>query len=97
MIPLLRSIAAVCFYALGTTFFVAYALWQSGIGGVWPLWWLQIADLPLLLSGAVFGGTSVVMSVEQTHGASPATRIVIGLPLALFILFLLYLTFSTLL
>ena len=96
MLPFFRSLAAVCFYVLGTTFILAYVFQQRGTGGGWPLWWLQVADLPLLLAGIVFGGASVVLSVEHDHGLSCSARLIVAFPLIAFFLFAVYLTFRSL-
>lgn len=82
MIPYLKALSGFLFYVLGGTFFVAYMLQYNEItpyGG----WWLRIADLPLILAGLLYGGTSLYLSVKPKEGESKSLFAVIGIPLAM--------------
>jgi heme/copper-type cytochrome/quinol oxidase subunit 3 len=93
MLPLLRSIAAFVFYLVGSTFFLAYALTRSGVGGEWPVLWMQIADLPLLLAGIVYGVGSLALSFGHSTRASRIATWVVGIPLGIAFLIFCYLAF----
>ena len=92
MTSFLRSLAAFFFYLLALSFFVAYILVRNGIGGVWPAYWMQTADLPLALCAVIFAGTSLYRSVRG-EGRSKLLPFVIAAPLAAFFLFLVLLNF----
>ncbi len=83
MLRYLHTLSAILFYILGSSFFVAYILLVRDIGGGWPLVWLETADLPLLLSGLLYGGSSVVRSLQGEAPVSALLVIAIGLPLLL--------------
>ena len=76
----LHSLSAVLFYLLGLSFFGAYLLWRNEIEGALSLNWLTVADLPLLITGLLYGGTSVYLSIDQDHH-SRGLAWWIGLPL----------------
>ena len=86
MIRTLQSISGFFFYALGFTFFFSFLFWRNAIAGGWPLWWLQIADLPLLISGLLYGGSSLYLSLKRSKKGSPvlATLIIFVALLVLF-------------
>jgi len=92
MIRDLHRISAVLFYLLGTSFFVGYLLYANLIGGLWPAWWMQVADLPLILSAMLYGGLSLFLSISKTEKSSIAA-VVIGVPLVALFTFLLLLNF----
>jgi hypothetical protein len=77
----LHSLSAVLFYLLGSSFFVAFLLLRRDIGGTGPLLWLQVGDLPLLLSGILYGGISVIRSFQGETPVSILLLIAIALPL----------------
>lgn len=77
----LHALSAVLFYALGTSFFGAYFLMQNEIGATFPYMWLQVGDLPLFLSGVLYGGISVYRSLQGDAPVSRVLAIAIGLPL----------------
>ena len=89
----LHRISAALFYLLGTSFFVAYLLFKNLLGGIWPTWWMQVADLPLILSAIVYGGLSLYLSIAKSETKSVTAAIVIGIPLAALFVFLLLLNF----
>jgi len=49
----------------------------------WGGWWLRVADMPLVLVGVLYGGTSLYMSVKPKDGDSKPLYIVIGIPLVM--------------
>lgn len=89
----LHRISAVFFYALAGSFFVSYLLLRNEIGLPWTEWWMKIADLPLALAAALYGGTSLYRSVKRNEGTSWFLLILIGLPLLAFFTFLIVLNF----
>lgn len=88
-----HSLSAVLFYVLGLSFFVAYIMLRNDAGGVWPGWWMQVADLPTLVAGAVYGGTGMYKSLTMDHRPSRALGLTIGIPLAALTLFLALMNF----
>lgn len=89
----LRRLSAVLFAALGLTFALAYVLFRNEIAGGWPLWWLQVADLPLLLAGLVYGSVSCERSLQKPSASSAILRYVIFVPAFLLFAFLAFLNF----
>lgn len=71
MAVFLRNFSAWLFYSLGISFFVAYLLLQNEIGVPWPKFWLSVADLPLILSGLLYGGSSLYLNVKKPNEPSP--------------------------
>ncbi len=43
---------------------LAVVFMQAGMFGLWPAWWMQVAELPLLLTGMMFGGLSLYISIR---------------------------------
>lgn len=82
MLRFLHSLSAFYFYVLASTFFLAYFFLRNGLLDAWPAWWMQVADLPLLLSGSLFAGLSLYRSVTAKH--SPALAYAIATPLGVF-------------
>ncbi len=93
MFPVVRRTAMVCFYVLGASFFAAYILWRNERLGALPLLWMQIADLPLLLCGLIFGGTSALKSLGEHEGAMSVVGWCLAAPLSLLFLGFVLLTF----
>ena len=93
MLKTLHPLSAVVFYALGLSFFVAYLLLRNGIAGTWPGWWLQVADLPVIIAGGVYGGMSMYKSLTRDHVPSRGLAFTIGIPLAALLVFLVILNF----
>lgn len=89
----LRRLSAVLFAVLGLTFALAYVLLRNEIADGWPLWWLQVADLPLLLAGLVYGGTSCERSLQRPSAPSAVLRYAIVIPAFLLFAFLAFLNF----
>lgn len=89
----LRNFSAWLFYSLGISFFVAYLLHQNEIGVPWPKFWLSVADLPMILSGMLYGGSSLYLSVKKPNEPSPVIAWVIGLVLLALFVFLASLNF----
>jgi hypothetical protein len=80
----LQQLSGFFFYALGLSFFVAYVLVRNRIGGIYPAWWLQVADLPLALAAVTYGGVSLYQSVTAPGRRTRIAAFVIGIPLVLF-------------
>lgn len=89
----LRRLSAVFFAALGLTFALAYVFFRNEIAGAWPLWWLQVADLPLLLAGLVYGSFSCERSLQRPSAPSAVLRCAIFIPAFLLFAFLAFLNF----
>lgn len=85
----LHTLSAVLFYILGGTYFGALVLDHNGVGSGYPRFWMDIADLPLLLTGLLFGGVSLYRSVRGDEDTSHA--LIVGLAIPLGILFALLL------
>ena len=88
----LHRLSAILFFLLGLTFVLAYVLFRNEIAGAWPLWWLQVADLPLLLAGLTYGSISIERSLEQPT-PSRLLPYVIFIPALLLFLFFALLNF----
>ena len=96
MITYLHRLSGILFYILGGSFFIAYMLQYNQMtpfGG----WWLRVADLPLALTGILYGGTSLYQSVKPKDGDSKPLYIIIGIPLAMIFSTLLMMNFWPLL
>ncbi len=93
----LHRISAVLFFVLGLTFALAYMLFRNEIAGTWPLWWLQVGDLPLLLAGLTYGGISIERSLQRPSAPSRLLSSVIFLPAGFLFLFFAILNFWPLL
>jgi|TARA_Y100000310_G_scaffold71946_1_gene67834 hypothetical protein len=92
VITYLKKLSGFIFYVLGGSFFVAYMLQYNEItpfGG----WWLRVADLPLILAGVLFGGTSLYLSVKPKDQDSKTLFVVIGVPLVVIFSTLLLMNF----
>lgn len=85
----LHTLSAILFYVLGAGFFVAIVLNHNGIAGNIPRILMDITDLPLLLTGLLYGGISLYRSVRED--AEPSHALMVGLALPLGILFTLLL------
>lgn len=81
----LHTLSAILFYILGTGFFVAIVLNHNGVAGNAPRILMDIIDLPLLLTGLLYGGISLYRSIR--NDAEPSHALMIGLALPLAILF----------
>ena len=79
----LHQLSGIFFYVLGTTFFVAYLLLRNDVVAPWPVWWLRIADLPLVLVAMFYGGTSLYLSVKPAEGPARLQPLAIAVPLGL--------------
>ncbi len=93
MLRTFRATAAVAFYVLGASFFVAAVLFRNGVGGNWPAWWMQVADLPLALSAVLYAGISLYQSVRPAEGKARMLAVAVAAPLTAFFLLLLALNF----
>ena len=84
MLKFLQQLSAFCFFLLGITFFVAFLLLQNNVQSVWSAWWMQVADLPFLVSAVTYGATSFLLSVKG-RTASRALTIIVLVFCALFL------------
>jgi hypothetical protein len=91
----LHTLSAVLFYVLGGSFFLAIVLQYNGIAGNAPQVWMDIADLPLLLTGLLFGGASLYRSVRGDDDPSHALIVGIAIPLTILFVLLLITNFLT--
>ncbi|OGJ56871.1 hypothetical protein A3H22_02640 [Candidatus Peribacteria bacterium RIFCSPLOWO2_12_FULL_55_15] len=85
----LHRLSAILFSIFGLTFALAYVLFRNEIAGVWPLWWLQVADLPLLLTGLIYGSISIERSLQQPSNHSRLISLIV-----FFLAFLLFAFFT---
>ena len=84
----LRHASGALFYFLGTLTIVAIVLVEKGIQTALLGTFLAIVDLPLLFTGMLFGGSTLVASVGQGKTSK-------GLAIAVFsLLFLAFLFFA---
>jgi len=91
----LHTLSAILFYILGAGFFLLIVLDYNGIGEGVARVWMDIADLPLLLSGLLFGGVSLYRSVRSDGDTSHALIVGIALPLGILFILLLLTNFLT--
>ena len=77
----LQRFTGILFYLLGGSFFLGYLLLRNSIGGPWPAWWMQVADLPLALMGVLYAGTSFYRTVHKGDKASWGKIVTITIPL----------------
>ncbi|MBM3228065.1 hypothetical protein FJZ27_04390 [Candidatus Peribacteria bacterium] len=77
----LQRFTGTCFYLLAGSFFVGYLLLRNSIAGLWPAWWMQVADLPLALFGVLYGGISFYRTIHKGERASWGKIITIAIPL----------------
>lgn len=83
MLRFLQTLSAWIFYPLAGSFFFAYLCRRQEWLGALPLWWLHVLDLPLLLAGLLYGGTSILMSVSDAERPSFGLILGIFLPIVL--------------
>ncbi|MDD5751842.1 MAG: hypothetical protein PHS73_04985 [Candidatus Peribacteraceae bacterium] len=88
-----HTLSSFFFYILGSSFFVAYLLYRNQVGAPWPVWWMKVADLPLIGFAFLYGGTSLYGSLKRGEGLSWILALIIGLPLVALFLFLCTLNF----
>lgn len=89
----LHRLSAILFSLLGLTFALAYVLFRNEIAGAWPLWWIQVADLPLLLTGLTYGSMSIERSLQHPSAPSSLLQYVVFFPAGLLFLFFATLNF----
>ncbi len=77
-----QRLSGFLFYALGASFFGAYLLLRNDALPPWPLWWMQVADLPLALVALFYGGASLSLSIRPSGGPSRLGSLSIVIPLA---------------
>lgn len=89
----LQRASSVLFYALGVVTIVAIVLVQRGITVSAASIFLSIVDLPLLLTGMLFGGSTLVSSLSQER-TSPTLMLAVFIPLAIIFLAFVYFNFA---
>ncbi len=89
----MHRLSGILFYLLGLSYFAAYLLSVNAIGGLWPKWWMSVADLPMALVTCTYGGTSLYGSITSPGHRSWAAIILITLPLTAFFLALVALNY----
>ncbi len=89
----IKAVSGFFFYILGLSFFVAYLFAFNAMGGLWPRWWMDIADLPLTLTACMYGGISLYLSILQPDKHSKIAAVAIGVPLLAVLLFFIALNF----
>jgi hypothetical protein len=94
MLRYLHALSAVLFYILGASFFTAYILVHNGIAQNAALAWLNIGDMPLLLTGMLYGGISVYSSIRNDQSHSRGLMLAIGVPLLVLFIVLAGLNFT---
>jgi len=82
----LHTLAAILFYVLGASAFLAYLLWVNAVAAKQTLLWLQTIDLPLLCVALLFGGISVYRSMTPEK---PSRTLALWITIPLLLLFLL--------
>lgn len=80
----LRRASAALFFLLGTLTIAAIACVNLGIQTEKLSLFLNVVDLPLLLSGMLFGGSSLVTSLSR---GKTSTAIALGVFIPLLLLF----------
>jgi len=93
MLRPVHTFSSVLFYLFGGSFFIAYLLYRNQVGSPWPVWWMKVADLPLIGFALLYGGSSLYGSLKRGEGASWVLAFVIGLPLMAIFVFLALLNF----
>lgn len=78
----LRHLSGVCMYVLGGSFLIALVPLKNGTYAEAAALWLQVADLPLLLSAALYGGLSLYGSLRVPGQPSKTLMLGITLPLS---------------
>lgn len=89
----LHQLSAFFFYVLGLSFFAAYILLRNDVVGEWSALWLQVADLPFILSAVLYGGLSLYFSLVNPGQRSRSLGFAIAIPLALIFLLLVVFNF----
>ena len=83
MLTYLHRLSALLFYILGSSFFLAYIFWKNQILADASMQWLSHAFLPLLAVAMLYGGASVLLSIEPEGRPSSSLTLLVTLPLAL--------------
>ena len=89
----IHNLSAVLFYSLGVSYMVAYVLHFNTLGGFWPAWWMEIADLPFAVVAMLYGGSSLYLSIVKPGQKSYVLAGLIVLPLMLLFSFLFVLNY----
>jgi hypothetical protein len=92
MLRYLHTLSAAAFYVLAGLFFLMLILARNNVTAFANIW-LNITDLPLLLSGLLFGGLSLYRSVHKDDNLSHALIAGIALPLGILFVLLMIANF----
>ena len=84
MLTYLQKLSGFFFYFLGSSFFVAFILLRNDLYAREAAIWMQLADLPLVLSAVIYGGLSLYLSLRAPERPSNILPVLIAIPLALF-------------
>lgn len=93
MLRFLHQLSAFYFYALGISFFLAYILLRKQVDSPWPALWLQVADIPFLLTALLYAGISFLRSIRGPH-EKLSPMIVLGVTVPLTAVFVAYTVFN---
>ncbi len=88
-----HTVSAIAFYVLGSTFFLAYIALHNNILAGMSTWWMNVADMPMLFVGMLYGGLSVYTSIHDGNEHSRGLILSIGLPLVIVFIALFILNF----
>jgi len=87
----LYKTATALFYVLGVTFVIAELLRRLQIGGLWPTYYMNVADVPLYISAIIYGCGSFYRSITSKN--SPLLGFIISLVVLFFVAIILYLNY----
>lgn len=93
MINAVHRLSGLFFYGLGISFFAVYLLLANDLLTEWAVWWLQVADLPLILCTLLFGGTGFIRSLRRPGARAPLLSSFVFIVLTGVFLFLVTLNF----
>lgn len=96
MLRFLHSLSAWLFYPIAGSFFLAYLMLRHGEWTDATLWWLKVMDLPLFLSGVLYGTTSIALSVTDPNHPSKGLLWGTFLPAAILLIVVILLNFGLL-
>ena len=94
MLRYVHALSAFLFSLLAGAFFLAYILLHNDLMPRVAAALLLIGQLPLLVTGLLYGGLSVYRSLHAESGASRTVAIVVAVPLGLLFLLALYIHFA---
>ncbi len=90
----LKQASGFLFYLLGAALIVGLVLLKRDISPALTTALLNSIDLPLLLAGMVYGGSSLYISITANRQQSMTVALIITLPLALLFIAFAYANFA---